>query len=1588
MSDANLTWNNSVNEALTDNPRLKSSPGLASDVVKSGNPTVAAPLLTHAAVTQAAQQGAQDNLADNQVAHHWWDGALHAVATASDWMSKPLQEVQKDYKYIHSLYTRHGLVAGTLGTMAVVAGGTAGAFAGGFAGAALGADLTAAGIRILTGHLDQYKDSYNDSNDANYKVSFGRDAANALGANGATDSGWGKFLSGTLDASFDLSLDPLMKAGAARNAIKEGKWIANAEGTRFIPMAFRNAGAQDFLERNSLKMFGDADNLNKVWAAAKNPTAGDRLVGAGAKYKRAVDELVNMDTAEITFKYPSLKPIADELGAAKTDQAVHNVFLSTINNDDVRRRFAMGGIPVLPSRTVTRSAISKVADKFLQPGFADLDDAAFERGNAANFIIPKKVFNNRARDEFINNFTDNALKSGQYLEEGMTKEQELDTVKKAAELAAKSENFDKTILPVVFRPNDKTAWATAISNKVRTFSGYQPMWVSDDLRKISTTEFDPNSDNAANVIYSIARYSMGHKQALHWVNEWSSAKLKDAAAGLVDGAPDLAERRNIYLGLLSESIKASGFPNDGNAFSQLIDHMGARLNGTIGGTAMGYGKESGHAVSTITVNGASQHAALWSHQTGNWALPDFRQFAKAMRSMNKAGQAYGSIDEFLAKNWTDTIFKPWALLTAGFGLRVAASELIPGMVRFGGADLIRGKIASSSQRINYNLAKEHVASVAEEMGYKLFPGEAEHILAHATMALSGQGEDYTGGELGKEVAAKFREAAINAGSDRAFLEAQAAQVEGRAVKKTISKSLSKIASEEDLRMAAEIAMFTQGHMGTGATMTSHGLDNDINEHLKHAMHLTGQRLAPRMIDPSGSFRNWSAGDPHFKVFWLTNLQKASQNTAGQAIAKDFMEALDKGATEEQAWAAAKLREQARIKGVSLNPSAPDGMGKKLARADDLYNEERSQLVRYNAQTPEDFSAARIDDLRNLITGTDGTLHKTLARKIANGMKPMEQDISGIDVASSPAAVIGNELLPYTGNQIMRRIANEGFKKVVDPIVGHISREPLFFQHYKNAMANYRPLMEKGMVSHETGVRLAATAATNAMIPQIHNPALRTQFSILARNFLPFYFAQEQATKRYIKLAADNPQAFRAYQLIEHGINDPGFVQVDDQGNRFLVLPGVGELSAGLISGASALGIPIVGGLPVSVQGNMESLKTVLPELTTPGVSPMVSVAGNYLVSLDPHLGKFVKPVIGDIAYGQQAMDALIPSAPARAWFKALTADERDRTFSNAMLSAIAAAKFHDDGTGKNFPLPDASPMEQQAFIDRIKNNARSILMIKGLLGTVSPLSPQVAQEDPGLRNEFYKLVKAKGDYPTALHEFLGKHGDNAISYTVARTEAIIPGANMPYTNEAINWIQDNQKLIESSKAPAAVFLIPQGATNGDAQVIHDELLKMHLRSRRTSQDFLAAMYTAAGNNQYYMDKAVHDGRVKSLSGQALDAENANWQAYKQQFASANPIWNNEFQSPDKRNLATTAYQQLSDMFANGTAPAGKQTDLVKGLFVDYQQHLSVRAFIKNNPSSNQTLTQEDNNWQAYLDQVIVQQPLLSTVVNGIFRRMN
>lgn len=1564
----NSSQPNTLDSAINNNPGIK-DPGTVANIANQQDPNAAASLINHTTLVSSAQQAVQDNAAQHGNDGFWqglFGGAGKVVTGALNWLNKPLQEVQQDYKFIHSVWAKHGAFEGMLTALGVAGGATLGALVAGPEGALAGADLAGEGERKIASMFgNTWRDSLTDATNPNYQVSFGRDVAQGLGqipgfgALKNTNQGMGKVISGLGDTAFDFALDPINVGLGVRSAIKGGNLI-RVEGEQIV-LSSRLArsivpGIEDALARNSLKVYSP-DQLDALYQAGQKPNLFDMASGnAGMRYNRALQDIADtlnttknakaatQGIATVGVKYPMLESILPMLkpSAEITANDVHKAFISAVADQSLTRNGAGTALTMVPNRTVVRAALSNVSDKLRQ---WDANDSIYLQNNRANFFVPRF---------------------------GVKQLEVIDG--QVRPVIDPSTNLPKTsnIMPVVLRPWAADGWKTAIAGKTRTFSSYLPFTIDSKLLELSNTKFDPNSADAYIPVYRIARYSLGDQLA------------KQKASEFIMG--DTKQKFDIYHSLLSEMMKAAGLPDDQNLMSKIMDDSAKLAEGPLARTNYGYGFDSGRKASEAVVKDRTVRQGVFEDQQGKFSMPDFRAVKTAMRAMGRYGKIYGSVDDFAAK-YTEGIFKPQALLTGGFALRIGVSELLPAIFRFGSTDIAKSIIAKSATKMNYKLAK----------------GEDLALLENAMKAVSAgtNPEEYfarLADTEGKRAAGKVQEAYNtyrNVGAGE-YLKQAAQGAEGKTIRKAVAKGASALASESDLDLASRIAIATRGHIGTGATFTGYGIPAEHAEWLKQFADVMGQDAKRSIPTGTGKYVSYTPADSRFPLHYTTLLGKSATFTSRRQIVSDALDELKKGATENDAWKTAQLKDEARIRGLEYNPNPNAGtvFGEPVKK--DLYAAERKVMVGYQNENPTDFAARRTDIMRNLFTDSTGTSNKTLMKKIAAGQKPTLKEIQYIPIEKLPKNPIeGEEYVFMPGPNVLQRIVNGGFEKVIDPVINNISREPLFFNNVKNELKSFDYAVNTGKLSEEEALRGAMTRATKTMVPQIHNTALRTQFSVLARNVFPFYFAQEQAMRRAGALILSNPEAFRKYQLVQQGMNNPAFVTTDANGNKVVTIPGLGELGGSFMNAAAHFGLQVVPGLPVNVAGSMQSLKTVVPELNVPGVSPFVSISADALGSFDPVLQREINKITG--GYSSALFDQLIPNSVARTVYHAAAGDETESSFYSAVASSLAAAA----ASGK-LPNANSSPVEQQQFLDRIKNNARSMMIMKALLGMVSPLSPAVTQENNEIRNEFYKILDnpsatgGKMTWPEAVQEFINEHGTAAISYTVSRSEGTVAGSTIPYTNNAINWIQNNQKLLSSNdeRGVAAAFLIPQTTSGGgDAQAIHDEVIKMNLRENKTPTQLLQSYYVAAGNNYVAAQRTVYENQLQSAinNGESTTALRSAWSAFTTAYGKTNPIWWNDYTSQDRVHVANEAITGMQKLFTNKSLNQigqeyGDQAKLTAQLYMQWQGYNAELANLRLQGGTGEITALKDS-WQTYVKQIAADVPQLNTVVNSVFARL-
>ena len=1479
MADTNTNWDGWVT------PDLARNPGLASDTIKSKQPDLVGPLLSYANKGVMMQDSINDHVEGNGT-QTFWAKLGHGTMTGLEWLGKPLKEIQKDYKFTHSVYKDHGFLEGFAVTLGVIGGGVGGAFLGGPVGAVVGVDVAATSLRKLSTigpWKDIYTDSYAKSQDENYKVSPGRDFSNALakasdvlGAETAakafrnTDVGVGKTLSGIGDLGFDINADPIMILGRFSQLMKGGKYVKLEKAGNLelkYPIMNTVPGIKQFIiERTKVAL--TSEQLDAV-------RAGNTLTNSVARtYNRALEDIAASTSGEIASKYPQLgTAAAGRLGSITNPEAVHNFFKTSLYFGELEGTLA--GQAIIPTRTLLRAkaADSKVID-YLRNGEG----------------IPARVY--------------------------------------------------------------------------KTFSGYMPYSVDPQTQKLSLTKFRWNSPDAATTVYRIGRVGLGDA-----ASKIMAGKYAEAVA-----VNDLALARSIKNQTIFDTFKALGLPDDNAMVKRVYDEIN-QIDTPLVGTQI-YGTDVlGRPLGEYMTNQGPKVGGIVSHHARDmFDIPDFFVIKKTMRDAGLQSKFVGGLDEFVAKYYTNKIFKPLALATMGFGLRVAAAELIPTFARFGVINTFKAKLSASAAKANYELG----------------PRESSNVFSAAMVGL--------GAHMG--ISADVMQAG--------FPAFQEAKRRGLAL-------AAKMLPEEQMDLATRLVLTNDGHIISEAVSTGHGYDASTSYQMSQSAHYYYQiqKNSPMFRDLP-EYTTYSSSDIHYPVRYATNLNIASNEVTNRNIATDLLTEVNAGKgylpkTGQLTKPSAGILSSEFHATEEFQNLRNTLINKEYARMLDAtkgiykgYDKEIKTLTRWvdsvSSGDLRGFAQDRVDSTLGMFFGKDGTFHSNFAENVSKGNKVNFDEIVAItrsNPQSLPAAVAGPMLQPYVpSNGLLVRITDLGFRKVIDPIVNGLAREPLYVMHVADAYARLAPRIASKQLTEDQALRIAQTQASYSMLPQIHNTALRNQFAQLARNFLPFYFAQEQALRRAYNALKDTSIAsplfsrgLRFYQLAEQSLNDPAFMTIDENGNKFINLPGVGALGEGFQKALAAYGVPLVTGLPISASGSMISLKSVLPELATPGVSPVLAISGNFIADLFPATKDIVAGTIGDISYQRGFLDTLVPATWAKTALAALSPIDLTGQMANATASALATAYYYNQ-----VPSADSNEYDRQAFIDRIKNNARTILLIKTFLNLTSPLAPQISQEESGIRDEFWKLVKEKGNFADAQTTFLGEHGSLAVSYTAAKSTSNVQGAKYPYIQSTVDFIKDNPKLFnpKSGLSSGGFFLIPQdNVKNESDRTIYNELMSMHLRSRYTPKELLKSFYVAQGDVIMSSQIKEHVAKMEQVSFDPFlkSEETKRWSAVMAGMKNLHPIWYADYTSGESRINAQTSYNQLVKIFSGDNPPQHEQAKLIQGLIKDYQSHQSTMSQFKMLNLQGIASQQETQNWENYLLTLSEKDPRLKSVINGVFRKL-
>ena len=544
-----------------------------------------------------------------------------------------------------------------------------------------------------------------------------------------------------------------------------------------------------------------------------------------------------------------------------------------------------------------------------------------------------------------------------------------------------------------------------------------------------------------------------------------------------------------------------------------------------------------------------------------------------------------------------------------------------------------------------------------------------------------------------------------------------------------------------------------------------------------------------------------------------------------------------------------------------------------------------------------------EDLLNKIRTTNDQGEYVISGKLSL------DDVSKLDDADIPSYVLGPALVPVSDSQITSSVMTKGWTWL-GLANARMSRQPMVFNEIVKIRQQMRKtgfedayissvvskvdqndpkkIAQATLAAKRQFAELVEERAVSQIIQYVDNPLVRTQLAFGLRNFSRFYRATEDFYRRMSRVIKYNPMAIRQAALTYDGISHNGWIQEDDQGEKYFVYPGVEPIYTAVRGAMTALGIPAEFKTPFPVQFGAQ-VKMLTPSLNQDSLIPTFSgplagvsmkVVTNLVGLKDPGAADHITELtMGKYAVGRSFLSAFLPAHINRL-YETMSTDDRDSQYASAWRKAVTYLEAGGHGLPEKYDelgnLIPPSIQEQEEYRQRIKNTVLGILGTRFIYGFFAPASPQIqlkadmAQwvKDNGKAN--FKqawnslLDQYPGDYDAAMTKWVELF-PNEIPFTVPESEKKTV-AVIKYAEESGEFVNKNKDLFARYPQGAA-FLIPH--KSGFSWDAYKTMKDMGLKYNKRVDDFLREVQTSSDLQQYYAKKNEYES---SLEGMVTDYE--------------------------------------------------------------------------------------------------------------------
>ena len=570
---------------------------------------------------------------------------------------------------------------------------------------------------------------------------------------------------------------------------------------------------------------------------------------------------------------------------------------------------------------------------------------------------------------------------------------------------------------------------------------------------------------------------------------------------------------------------------------------------------------------------------------------------------------------------------------------------------------------------------------------------------------------------------------------------------------------------------------------------------------------------------------------------------------------------------------------------------------------------------------ESFARRNLDDVLRMFSTKTGGFNKDLMNKIrrvdvdpATGQKTftyrMWDEVDGkvvprlteddlVKMPGRPQTVLDSQgmKIPVTDSLPF----NNRVWSMMGRSYARLTRQPMFVANYLDARNALRPLERKlaKELGEEYATRWAVDTATerafNVLISYVDNPAIRSQMAWNVRNVARFYRAIEDFNRRMVRVTKNNPAAFQKINIAWNVLDDTGFVQEDEFGEKYFIWPGSRTAMQAMNKVFNVLGVGGVSApsMPMAFTSNLNMITpSADPDSWWPTFSsPYASLGFGTLMSLVPGLSSIQAELFGPYAVGQPTWRTILPSNVTRLLETAnatfLTDENARMGLSEGMYASAAKAATQSYlAAGLIDPEKRYTPKELADIRSRIDISAVNITALRTVLGPLIPAAFQIKADTvstfardldlSGMRPALIQTIKAyDGDVNQAYQAWFKMNPGLSI-FTVSGNKT---GENIgdygPF-KETVQFIETNNDVVNQYPIGAAFFAPQEGTQNLAAW---NYLKAMDAKVAKTVDQYFKEMVTAEGYSMYLKFRGEYrDGLAEGRDKRELDAK---WKAAKE-----------------------------------------------------------------------------------------------------------